>query len=73
MEVSISFVICIAIAILNWFVAGWFFEAAEAKGYHDKKYFWICFWLSCIGYLLIIALPDRGNSHHVVNDELPEL
>lgn len=48
----------IAIAI-NYFVAGWFFEAVEAKGYHENKYFWICFCFGIIGYLLVIALPNR--------------
>lgn len=77
MEVDAIVVILIAIVYLAiaWFIAKWFYEAAEAKGWHDKKYFWICFLLSTVGYLLVIALPDRGcNVRSAVSeDSLPEL
>lgn len=63
----------IALICLNYFLAKWFFEAAEAKGWHSRKYFWICFWLGLVGYLLVIALPDRGNTPQAVSDELPDL
>lgn len=69
----ITLIVCIALLVLDWFVATCFFEVAEAKGYHDQKYFWLCFWLSFVGYLLVIALPDRGNSQQAANDELPDL
>ena len=64
---------CIASLILDWFIAKWFMEAAEAKGWKSKKYFWICFLLTGIGYLLVIALPDRGDGQSVTEDELPDL
>ena len=34
-----------------------FAEAAEKKGYNRKFYWWICFFTSFIGFLLVIALP----------------
>ena len=58
---------------LEWFIANQFFEAAKAKGYHDSKYLWICFWLGLAGWLLVCALPDRGNSVPAISDELPDL
>lgn len=58
---------------LDWRIANWFFEVAQAKGFRDRKYLWICFWLNVVGYLLVIALPDRGNTQQVLSDELPEL
>lgn len=58
--------------VFAYFIAHWFFEVAEEKGYHSKKYFWICFWLGVIGYLLVIALPDHGNST-AGPGELPKL
>ena len=71
---SIVFLLIGAVLIfLDFLIAGWFFEAAKEKGYHDSKYFWICFWLSFAGYLLVIALPDRGNAPQAVSDELPDL
>ena len=59
--------------VLMWFIAKWFAEIAADKGYYDKKYFWICFWLGFPGYLLVIALPNRSNSLQTVSDELPDL
>lgn len=47
---------------LCWYLAEQVYEAAQAKGFPDKKYFWITFWLGLAGYLLVIALPDRGDS-----------
>lgn len=58
---------------LDWYVAKQFFGAAQAKGYNERKYLWICFWLGFVGYLLVIALPDRGNSPAAISDELPDL
>ena len=73
MAFFISLLVLAAILILAYFIAKWFFEVAEAKGHHDTKYFWICFWLGLPGWLLVIALPDRGNAPQVVSDELPDL
>ena len=70
-------IVCLLIGavliFLDFLIAGWFFEAAEAKEYHNSKYYWICFWLGLPGWLLVIALPDRGNAPQVVSDELPDL
>ena len=37
------------------------------------KQIWLPFWLGIIGYLLVIALPDRGNTPKAVSGELPDL
>ena len=90
MDVFGFFCSLIGLALYLWlcyFIAEQFYEAAKAKGYSDKKYFWITFWLGLIGYCLIIALPDRGApaavpvagteqpviSNALLYDELPEL
>ena len=67
--------IAAAYLTLNYYIAKWFSEAAEDKGYDNyvnRKYFWICFWLGFIGYLLVIALPDRGK-RPASPGELPKL
>ena len=57
-----------------WFAAGEFYKLAEDKGYHGRKYFWWAFLLPVVGFLLIVAMPDRGREQRaVVNDDLPEL
>ena len=71
---AILYLIILALFIwVEWYIAKQFSEAAKAKGYHDSKYFWICFWLTFVGYLLVIALPDRGNIVPMISDELPDL
>ncbi len=71
------FLLYLLIAVLliwvEWYIAEQFYEAAEAKGYHSRKYFWLCFLFSFTGYFLVIALPDRGNSPQAISDELPDL
>lgn len=54
--VLFAVVLCIDI-----FCAKSFAEAARDKGYTDRKYFWLCLLLPPVGYLLVIALPDRGD------------
>ena len=73
MAFFISLLVLAAILVLDYFIAKWFFEVAEAKGHLDKKYLWICFWLGAVGYLLVVALPDRGNTQQAASDELPDL
>lgn len=46
--------------VLSYFIAKWFNEVAEEKGYYDNKYFWICFLLNLPGWLLVVALPDKN-------------
>lgn len=58
---------------IDWYLAKQFYEAAQAKGYRSRKYLWISFLVGIIGYLLVIALPDRGNTQQAASDELPDL
>ena len=76
MEILIYILIIAFCALMLWvlfLIAKEFYKAAQAKGYSEKKYFWIPFWLGIVGYMLVIALPDRGNTPKAVIDELPEL
>ena len=57
-----------------WYlIAKEFYKIAQEKGYSEKKYLWLPFLLGVIGFMLVIALPDRGNAPKVLNDELPDL
>ena len=69
----VYFLIFAVLIFIKYLIAEWFYEAAEAKGYHDTKYFWICFLLDLPGWLLVIALPDRGNAPQTISDELPDI
>ncbi|MBO5430073.1 MAG: hypothetical protein J6A10_08970 [Peptococcaceae bacterium] len=74
---SIFYLIVFAVIIaIAYFVAKEFYYVAEQKGYTERKYFWYAFLLNWIGYLLIIALPDRGGNNKSGNidiDQLPTL
>ena len=50
------------ILIINFFVATEFSSIAEEKGYESKSYFWYTFLLGIVGMLMVIALPDRGQT-----------
>lgn len=63
MSWSILVLVWVAVLLISYFMAKWFYEAAEAKGYHDRKYFHIAFWFGIWGCLLVVALPDRGNNN----------
>lgn len=58
MSIIVLFLICIL--VFNYFMAEEFYEVSMMKGFLEKKYFWICFFLGIIGYLLVISLPDRA-------------
>ena len=45
---------------VQYIVAGYFYFAAVDKGYKGLAYFALPWLLTFIGYLLVIALPDRG-------------
>ena len=71
----ISIVLSILLLIVHYFVALEFYKAAAMKGWAQKKYFFLAFALWIIGYMLIIALPDRGGDsfNAILSDDLPEL
>ena len=64
---------------INYLMAREFQRAAEAKGFTEKKYLWICFFLGLPGYLLVIALPNKNSGVALPNnaaslpDEIPTL
>ena len=74
-------VVCLGIFVLaclvpvEYIIAGCFYLIAADKGYKDKFYLWFAFIFNIIGYMLVIALPDRDTekSKDVDIDELPEI
>ena len=43
---------------IDAFIAYQFSNIAAMKGHDSGKYFWCCFLLGIIGYLMVFALPD---------------
>ena len=75
MSVLIWCVIILIVLVAHYWTVIEFYNVAKMKGWSQKKYLIMaaCLWL--VGYLLIIALPDRAGSEMsaVVSDDLPEL
>ena len=65
---STIFILCVRSIICQEFYA-----VAEQKGYADKKYFWYSFIFGLVGYLLVIALPDKTAIKKSVDNKLSEL
>ena len=65
MKGALIIVILLAFSLLPlfilYFIAKQFYNIACEKGFLQKRYFWIPFLLGIIGYMLVIALPDRSN------------
>lgn len=73
------FLIVAAVLAIDWFGAKAMYDIAVMKGHPEKKYFWWCFWMAMLGYLMVIALPDRRGAQAQSipstdgTDELPDL
>ena len=44
---------------VDFYVAVKFKKIAEDKGFDSMEYFFVCFFLTFIGYIMVAALPDR--------------
>ena len=58
-EFLLFYLILVGLAIfIGYLISNEFHHIACQKGHTEKKYFWYCFFLGIIGYLMVIALPD---------------
>lgn len=54
---------------LNWFIAKQFSDIAAEKGFLERRNFWIPFFFEMVGYIMVVAMPDRGEQTTQVSDE----
>lgn len=52
----------IAFVVIRIYAATAFSNIAEEKGHNEKEYFWLPLLFGMVGYLAVIALPDRGKT-----------
>ena len=52
----------IAFVVIRIYAATVFSNIAEEKGHNEKVYFWLPLLFGMVGYLAVIALPDRGKT-----------
>lgn len=72
MEVFLIILACIAILIIDYLIAKEFYAIATDKGYVATKYLWIPFLLGIVGYLLVVALPDRNKNAEPPKPQTPQ-
>ena len=75
---SIFLIILAAVVFLavDYFVGREFYKAAVMKGWPEKKYFVICFFVPPAGHILVAALPDRGSKSELTAftcSDLPDM
>lgn len=71
----VTAVIALALLAVHILVSAEFYRVAVMKGWSEKKYLVMAIFLWVIGYMLIIALPDRGGYGRkaVESDDLPDI
>jgi hypothetical protein len=66
----------IAVIAIDILISLEFYKIAEMKGHPERKYLWLSVLLGIIGYLLVVALPDRRQDaavQPIPTDDLPEI
>ncbi len=58
MYIIIYLIVLAVVLFINHIIASMFYDIAERKGHHEKKYYWLSFWLGAVGYIMVAALPD---------------
>ena len=69
MEALISLTIISIAILINIFIASKFSTIAEEKGHDGSTYFWWCFILGMIGYIMVAALPDYHSRKSNTDDK----
>lgn len=76
MPIVILQILIAVVALAADFLIAWEFrKIAVIKGWNSIKYFFFAFFFTLIGYLMILALPDRGSlaEGSFESGDLPEL
>ena len=78
MAILLYLMLLIGLLVLNYYLAKWFSQIAEEKGFFEKRYFWLTFFLGIAGMLMVVALPDRRSGTQAAKqlnpaDEIPDL
>ena len=62
-----EFLILVVALIIHIAVTIKFSIIATEKGYDGKNYFWVCFFLGTIGFIMVAALPDQ-NLYYLISE-----
>ena len=73
--VFLSILLLIGLILFQYSIAMEFYKIAIMKGFEDRKYLWMSFAFGIVGYLLVIALPNKDvfiEETSDKSDEIPE-
>lgn len=73
MDSFVVLLLCIVAILIEVWIAGLFYAVAQMKGFNSSVYLWTSILFGPAGWLLVCALPDRGNTPQAISDELPDL
>ena len=75
MPVYLWVIAAVMALLLDFLLASEFYKIAIIKGWASKKYFVYAFFFTLVGYLMVLALPDRGGyaEGSYESGDLPEL
>ena len=53
--------------ILLHYISNLFYLVAVEKGWDERKFYWLSFFFGFVGWMLVIALPDRNATPVVIS------
>ena len=60
--------------LIKYFIAREFYKISCIKGFDNKKYLWITFFMTFVGGLMVAALPNNNCSgKKYIDSNLPDL
>ena len=71
--VFLSILLLIGLILFQYSIAMEFYKIAIMKGYEDRKYLWMSFAFGIVGYLLVIALPNKDVFIEETSDKTDEI
>lgn len=60
MEILYFLVTVVLVLLVNYLIAREYQRIATQKGFPGWRYFWWCFLMGIVGYIMVAALPDRN-------------
>lgn len=73
MNSFVVLLLCIVAIFTEVWIGCLFYAVAQMKGFNSTVYLWTSILFGPAGWILVCALPDRGNTPQAISDELPDL
>lgn len=71
LTMAVCVIAALFLLVVDALLASYFYDVACEKGFAERRYFWVPFLCGIIGYLLVVALPDRMKTNGTVPKAKP--